>query len=328
MRCDVAIVGGGITGAMVAEHLTALGHDVVADRPRARRLRQHRGQHRDAAMGDRPAAAPAGGALRLRAGGRCLSAQLQRGRGPDRARGAARARHAPSSPRDTRLSRGRRGRPARTAGGMRAAPARRPAGRRCSTMRRCSSRFGFDRAAAIVSPGSAEADPLSLCHAPARGRGRARRAPDPRRGRAPSTARRNAAAVVARQRRSRSRPIMSCWRPAMSCPTASHSDLHRVASSWAIATAAAAAARRSGPGRALVWEASEDYIYCRTTTDGRIVFGGEDEDSDDPDRREAAGPEKTHALLRQAAGAAARTPSRRSAMPGRAPSARPATACR
>ena len=28
-RCDVAIVGGGITGALVAEHLTAMGRDVV-----------------------------------------------------------------------------------------------------------------------------------------------------------------------------------------------------------------------------------------------------------------------------------------------------------
>ena len=28
-RCDVAIVGGGITGALLAEHLTAMGRDVV-----------------------------------------------------------------------------------------------------------------------------------------------------------------------------------------------------------------------------------------------------------------------------------------------------------
>ena len=28
-RCDIAIVGGGITGALVAEHLTAMGRDVV-----------------------------------------------------------------------------------------------------------------------------------------------------------------------------------------------------------------------------------------------------------------------------------------------------------
>jgi len=79
-------------------------------------------------------------------------------------------------------------------------------------------------------------------------------------------------------------------------PDCVQSELDRVASSWAIATLPQAS-EVLWPGPALVWEASEDYVYCRTTVDGRIIIGGEDEDDDDPDHREAAGPQKTAALL-------------------------------
>jgi glycine/D-amino acid oxidase-like deaminating enzyme len=82
----------------------------------------------------------------------------------------------------------------------------------------------------------------------------------------------------------------------MSCPKTVRDDLHSVASSWAIATIPQAP-QVLRPGPALVWEASQDYCYCRTTTDGRIVFGGEDEEFDDPKQREALGPSKSKALL-------------------------------
>jgi glycine/D-amino acid oxidase-like deaminating enzyme len=38
---------------------------------------------------------------------------------------------------------------------------------------------------------------------------------------------------------------------------------------------------------AMIWEASDPYLYVRTTADGRIVAGGEDEDFHDPVRRDA-----------------------------------------
>lgn len=59
------------------------------------------------------------------------------------------------------------------------------------------------------------------------------------------------------------------------------SDAHQVTSTWALAS-------RPGLKRPgwlddfLVWEASDPYLYFRSTPDGRIVAGGEDEDS--PDR--------------------------------------------
>ena len=53
----------------------------------------------------------------------------------------------------------------------------------------------------------------------------------------------------------------------------------RIASTWAIATRPAVA-RPSWLNRFLVWEASEPYLYMRTSHDGRVVIGGEDEDVD------------------------------------------------
>ena len=38
---------------------------------------------------------------------------------------------------------------------------------------------------------------------------------------------------------------------------------------------------------ALIWEASDPYLYARATSDGRIIVGGEDEDFVDPERRDA-----------------------------------------
>jgi glycine/D-amino acid oxidase-like deaminating enzyme len=67
------------------------------------------------------------------------------------------------------------------------------------------------------------------------------------------------------------------------------------ASSWAIAT------RRQPnalwPEQALIWEAAQNYHYARTTPDGRIIFGGEDDDAIiDPEVRAAATPAKVRAL--------------------------------
>jgi glycine/D-amino acid oxidase-like deaminating enzyme len=51
---------------------------------------------------------------------------------------------------------------------------------------------------------------------------------------------------------------------------------HEVISTWAIATKPDVK-RPEWLDRFLVWEASDPYLYLRTTTDGRIVAGGEDE---------------------------------------------------
>jgi glycine/D-amino acid oxidase-like deaminating enzyme len=53
----------------------------------------------------------------------------------------------------------------------------------------------------------------------------------------------------------------------------------KITSSWAIATRPRARYPR-WLDETLVWEAADPYLYMRTTPDGRLVIGGEDEDID------------------------------------------------
>ena len=69
---------------------------------------------------------------------------------------------------------------------------------------------------------------------------------------------------------------------------------YKILSTWAIATRPQPHAL--WPQRALIWEASEPYLYLRTTTDGRVVCGGEDEAFADTDKRDALTAQKTKRL--------------------------------
>ena len=290
--CDVVIVGGGITGALAAEHLTALGHDVVVvDREREgfgstaastamlqweidlplRRLAALYGFEKAADVYRRSFKAVEG--LRERI------AELELG--------------CAFLPRDTvYLAAGDVG-PREL---LDEVTLRQKAGLPGALLDHATllGAFGFHRQAAIVSPGSAEADPLSLCHAllhvsATRG---ARLIRDEAVA-FDSTASTASVQLACGRTIEAGHVVLATGYVMPDCVT---SDLHRVASSWALATLPQAR-EALWPGPALVWEASEDYVYCRTTTDGRIIIGGEDEENDDPDRRKALGPEKTDALL-------------------------------
>lgn len=58
---------------------------------------------------------------------------------------------------------------------------------------------------------------------------------------------------------------------------------HQIVSTWAAATKPQP--QNLWPSRALIWEAADPYIYIRTTRDGRVVVGGEDEQHNDNERR-------------------------------------------
>lgn len=58
---------------------------------------------------------------------------------------------------------------------------------------------------------------------------------------------------------------------------------HQIVSTWAAATKPQP--QNLWPSRALIWEAADPYVYVRTTLDGRVVIGGEDEQHNDNDRR-------------------------------------------
>lgn len=59
----------------------------------------------------------------------------------------------------------------------------------------------------------------------------------------------------------------------------------RIASTFVMATRPQR--RKLWPGETLIWEASDPYLYLRTTPDGRIICGGEDEDFADEEKRNA-----------------------------------------
>jgi len=67
-----------------------------------------------------------------------------------------------------------------------------------------------------------------------------------------------------------------------------------IASSWAIATAPQPSLLWQGKDH--IWEASDPYLYIRTTIDGRVICGGEDEEFGNEQKRDALIPEKTRTL--------------------------------
>ncbi len=81
-------------------------------------------------------------------------------------------------------------------------------------------------------------------------------------------------------------------------PDIVQSTIHKATSSWAIATAPQPDNLwRDG---VLIWEDRDDYLYARTTADGRIVIGGEDDDKAiEQEARDTLMPAKSAALTRQ-----------------------------
>jgi glycine/D-amino acid oxidase-like deaminating enzyme len=73
-----------------------------------------------------------------------------------------------------------------------------------------------------------------------------------------------------------------------------HSRRHQIISTWAMATKPQL--DRLWPSRCLIWEAADPYLYLRTTTDGRVIIGGEDEEFADEERRDALTPKKIATL--------------------------------
>jgi glycine/D-amino acid oxidase-like deaminating enzyme len=71
--------------------------------------------------------------------------------------------------------------------------------------------------------------------------------------------------------------------------------LHRATSSWVLSTVPQDPAKL-WRDQALIWEDSNPYLYMRTTPDGRILAGGEDDDTVDPETRDGKLPRKIMAI--------------------------------
>ncbi|WP_244067264.1 FAD-dependent oxidoreductase [Bradyrhizobium sp. Ce-3] len=158
--------------------------------------------------------------------------------------------------------------------------------------------FGMARVGAIVSPGAADADPLQLAHSLLRlGVARGARlfdaeavAFDPA-GEAVTVGLGNGREVAAKA-------VVLATGYAM--PDIVHSKLQTVSSSWAIATAPQP--HNIWKGGVLIWEYAKDYLYARTTPEGRIIIGGEDsENVIEPGARDRLIPQKSRALAERLA---------------------------
>ena len=72
---------------------------------------------------------------------------------------------------------------------------------------------------------------------------------------------------------------------------------YNVISTWAMATVPQP--RRLWPSRCLIWEAADPYLYLRTSVDGRVIAGGEDEEFSNDEKRDALIPRKITAIRRK-----------------------------
>jgi glycine/D-amino acid oxidase-like deaminating enzyme len=292
-RCDVLVVGAGITGALVAERLVREGHDVcIVDRERP-------GLGSTAASTamllweiDRPLASltdlygferaariyrcslQAVRGLRSLVERRGIACRLRERNSLYLAAGTADA-HTLMNEHELRA---RAGLPGHFLD--------------YQTLRR---QFGIDREAALLSPGAADADPVCLAHGLiARAVEGGAHLFDADAVHYEAGGRRTAVLM------DNGHSIEADWvvlATGYVMPDFVASEIHRVTTTWAVATPPQPR-RGRWRGDALVWEATEGYLYLRTTSDHRIVVGGGDEDAiTDPDDRARATPDKSRLLL-------------------------------
>jgi glycine/D-amino acid oxidase-like deaminating enzyme len=72
-------------------------------------------------------------------------------------------------------------------------------------------------------------------------------------------------------------------------------SVHDVVSTWVVATQVGAIP--PWPNDALIWEASDPYLYIRRTVEGRVIIGGEDERLTDSEKRDRLISAKSAQLL-------------------------------
>jgi len=292
-RCGVLVVGAGITGALMAQHLASLGHDVcVIDRERpglgstaastAMLLWEI-----DKKLTTLTAIYGFEHAARVYRQSLAAVAGLQE---------LVRAHRTPCSfrPRSSLyLAAGDHG--ARDL--LAEHELRRRAGLPGVFLdyRTLRSEYGFDREAALLSPGAADADPLCLARGllvAAIAEGAAFFDAD--------AARYETAGKTVAVTTDDGHAIEADWvvlATGYVMPDFVRSPLHSISSSWAIATPPQPEQRLWRDG-VLIWEAATDYLYARTTADHRIIIGGEDdEEITDPEKRDAETPAKTEILL-------------------------------
>ena len=156
-------------------------------------------------------------------------------------------------------------------------------------------RFGIARSAAILSPQVADADPVRLTN----GILRVARAGGARllKGNAVHFDSEGGTVHIAFEQGAEAEARHVVLATGYVMPDIVRAEIQRPASSWAIATSPQS--KTLWPEGVMIWEAKQDYNYARTTTDGRIIFGGEDDLAViEPDARVAATFDKSERLTK------------------------------
>lgn len=162
--------------------------------------------------------------------------------------------------------------------------------------RQLLARFGLSRAAAIVSRGNLSADPRALAAGLLR-----RSCESGLRLLAPyeltelQPGRSGVAAITRQGLQIEARHVVVCtgYEMIRLVPASGHT----IASTWVMATRPQPL--RLWPERALIWEASDPYLYIRSTPDGRVICGGEDEPFADERTRDGLMPIKLRLLQKK-----------------------------
>lgn len=297
MECDIAIVGAGINGALVAWRLVRAGHDVVLlDRRESGRgstaastalityeldtslieLRRSVGR----ARADRAYLAAAAGVR--------LIGETVRDSGADCGYEEVPSLYVASDPADA-------------ADLSRECAARRELGLAVTELSSAeiADRFPFSRPAGLLSERMAQLDPVRLTDrlldAAAMEGARIRTGPGAVLAsiRCADRVELVAPGGVVRARRA----ILATGYESQSYLAAPVASLK---STYVIATAPAQPLGE-WPRHCLLWETARPYLYLRTTPDGRVLVGGEDESIVDPKRRDALIPKKAARLAERAA---------------------------
>ncbi|RDE09885.1 NAD(P)/FAD-dependent oxidoreductase [Pelagibacterium lacus] len=150
--------------------------------------------------------------------------------------------------------------------------------------------FGIDRKGAILSHGNLALDPVKLTAGLLRAAiGRGARLYAPEEAVAVHNGRDEVRVDLRSGRHIRANTVVLATGYELLDP--GQDERHQIISTWAIATRRQK--DRLWPGEALIWEASDPYLYLRTTHDGRVICGGEDAEFEDEAKRDALLPQKT-----------------------------------
>lgn len=158
------------------------------------------------------------------------------------------------------------------------------------------ARFGINRPAALLSHGDFTLDPRRLTGGYLRAAiGNRARLYSPVEVTEIETSRSGVTAATAKGPVIRARHVI--FATGYEVPNFVPPDGHKVESTYAIATKPQRS--RLWPGEALIWEASDPYLYMRTTADGRVICGGEDEEFSDAETRDVLIAKKARAIGRK-----------------------------